>query len=85
MEAYCEALTDVPAWAVAEARVRILRGEVDGVSNKFAPTPPELVRIAKLVMRRHQSWLDDLFSIQRASADAPTAAGPVLNNARRCR
>jgi hypothetical protein len=68
MAAYCEALAEVPAWAVAEARVRILRGEVESISNKFAPTPPELASIAKMIMRPHRARLDDLLRIQQALA-----------------
>ncbi len=66
MEGYFEALSGVPAWAVAEARGRILRGEVT-LGHGFCPTPPELARIVQLVLRPMRVDLDDLRKILAAA------------------
>lgn len=46
MEAYFEALTGIPAWAVSEARTDVIRG-VAGLDPRFAPTPPQLADLAR--------------------------------------
>ncbi len=66
MQAYFEALADAPVWAVAEARGRILRGEVT-LGHPFCPSPPELAGIVKMVLRPLRADLDDLRRILAAS------------------
>ncbi len=65
-QAYFEALDDVPVWAVAEARGRILRGEVT-LGHGFCPSPPELANIVRLVLRPLRADLDDLRRILAAA------------------
>lgn len=54
------ALDDVPPWAVERACRAWLRGEVDGGTPKFAPSPPELRKVALQqmapVFREKRSW-----------------------------
>lgn len=57
-DAYREAIGDAPAWAVREARLRIIRGKVPDV--KFAPPPPQLVAIIDEVLRPYRADLADL-------------------------
>jgi hypothetical protein len=74
MEAYFEALANAPAWAVGEARARILRGEVL-LGHRFAPTPPELAHVVRLVLRPIRADIDDLARIIKAStARSPSDA-----------
>ncbi len=64
--AYCEALADAPLWAVAEARRRILCGDVS-LGHNFAPSPPELANIVKMVLRPLRADLDCLRKILAAA------------------
>ncbi len=64
--AYCEALADAPLWAVAEARRRILCGDVS-LGHSFAPSPPELANIVKLVLRPLRADLGSLRQILAAA------------------
>lgn len=75
MAAYFEALEGVPAWAVGEARARILRGEVV-LDHRFCPTPPELANVVRIVLRPLRADLDDLRKIQAAATGdhTPTEA-----------
>ena len=68
MEAYFEALHGVPAWAVDRARLDIIAGRADGLSGVWAPTPPQLAKIARSAMRRDQAILADL---ERVAAAKP--------------
>lgn len=54
--AYFEALAGEPAWAIARAGSRWLRGEVEG-NLAFAPSPPQLRRLveAQTLPVRHQA------------------------------
>ncbi len=45
--AYVEALRGMTAEAIEAGIRRFLRGEVEGVSPRFVPTPPELARIVR--------------------------------------
>src|SRR3990167_4482687 len=65
MEAYFEALHDVPAWAVEDARYAIVRGNVD-LNDTWAPTPPQLAKIARERMKSAQADLSDLILIEQA-------------------
>lgn len=44
---YCEALRGYTLEAIQAGISKFLRGECDGVSQKFIPTPPELARIVR--------------------------------------
>ena len=65
MEAYFEAIGDLPAWAIAEARRRIIRGETL-LDLRFAPSPPQLSVIARAVVTPYRMALADLERIQVA-------------------
>lgn len=60
---YAKALDDIPAWAVGEAVMAFLRGEVDRQQgHMFAPTAPELRiearrRMKRLEERRHETHM----------------------------
>lgn len=45
--AYCEALRGASVDAIRAGVSKFLRGECEGVSSKFTPTPPELARIVR--------------------------------------
>lgn len=47
---YAVALEGVPSWAVQEACARWLRGDVEDGNLAFAPSPPQLRKIANAVM-----------------------------------
>lgn len=47
--AYCEALRGATVEAVRAGISKFLRGDCEGVSSKFVPTPPELARIVRTV------------------------------------
>ncbi len=71
IQAYFEALADAPVWAVADARLRILRGEIT-LGHRFCPTPPELAAIVRVVLRPLRADLDDLRKILAAAEDRET-------------
>lgn len=60
VEAYFEALGMAPAWAVREARLRVVRGQEPTLNKSFAPTPPELAEIVRSILRPHRNDLADL-------------------------
>jgi len=64
-EAYIEALKDIPLWAIAQARSKVMRGEA-GIDPKFAPTPPQAAEIARDQMRESRKALHDLERVARA-------------------
>ncbi len=66
MEGYFEALADVPVWAVAEARRRILRNEIS-FGHNFCPGPPELAGVVRIVLRPVRADLADLRRILAAA------------------
>lgn len=65
-QAYFEALDGIPAWAIAEARGVIFRGEAPNVSPRFAPTPPEFRRVCEAVLRPIRGDLSMLLAIRDA-------------------
>lgn len=71
MEAYFDALAKIPAWAVAEARDAVLRGE-GGCDGRFAPPPPQLARLAREAMRQ---TAEDYHALARLE-QAVVRAGP---------
>lgn len=52
---YAKALDGIPAWAVGEAVMAFLRGEVERQAHMFAPTAPEL----RLEARRRMKPLEE--------------------------
>lgn len=70
-DAYLEALGNSPAWAVREARLRVLRGETD-LDQRYAPTPPQL---ASEVRRILEPFRDDLADLEKLQIAAPIGAG----------
>jgi len=66
MDAYFEALHDVPAWAADEARKMVVGGRVTDLNPAWAPTPPQFARIARQVMRPDQIILADMERIAAA-------------------
>lgn len=66
MEAYFDALADVPAWAVGEARRQIVSGWTT-LDTRFAPTPPQLASLARMIVQPYRKALSDLELIQEAA------------------
>lgn len=64
IEAYSDALHDAPAWAVHEARLRIVRGAVEGLDKRFAPTPPQLAEIVAGILRPLRDDLSTLCELE---------------------
>jgi hypothetical protein len=64
ISAYFDAIADAPAWAVRQARLRIIRGEVGSLDTRFAPTPPQF---AETVRKLLQPLKDDLADLERLS------------------
>jgi hypothetical protein len=65
IEAYFEAVGDAPAWAVQQARLRIIRGEVGSLDTRFAPNPPQLAAVVRDLL---SSLRNDLADLERLSA-----------------
>lgn len=63
--AYLEAVETIPAWAVDAARGAIVRGETE-CDPRFAPTPPQLARIAREAMRPMAKEATELEGLARA-------------------
>lgn len=64
--AYLEAVETIPAWAVDAARQAITRGETDA-DPRFAPTPPQLARLARQAMEPIGRIVTDLERIAAAA------------------
>lgn len=60
---YREALFDAPAWAVHAARQKFVRGGVPGLSQTFAPSPPEFAGIVREILRPFRQDLADLVAL----------------------
>lgn len=65
VEAYLDAIGNAPAWAVKEARLRFVRGEVRDVNLNFAPTPPVFAGIVRDVLTPFRKDLADLEALVR--------------------
>ena len=65
IDAYFEAVGDAPAWAVQQARLRIIRGEVGSLDTRFAPNPPQVAAIVRDLL---SSLRNDLADLERLSA-----------------
>jgi hypothetical protein len=76
IEAYGEAISDAPLWAIRTARLQVVRGDVG--DGRFAPTPPEFARIVNDVMRALRRDLADLeaMAVAEFSLPAPTPKPP---------
>jgi len=59
IEAYFEALDDLPAWAAEEARLAIVRGRTD-YGKPWGPGPTEFAELVKLVLAPMQRDLGDV-------------------------
>lgn len=70
--AYMEAVESIPAWAVAQARDAVIRGETV-CDPRFAPTPPQLARLARDAMRPVAEDAADLGRLAIAAADTEPA------------
>lgn len=70
VDAYFEALGDVPAWAVEAVARAILRGETE-TDGRFMPTPPQLGALAREQLRSTHA---DLATVQRIMAAKPIGA-----------
>ena len=60
VEAYSDALGTAPAWAVYEARLKVVRGETKGLDQRFMPTPPQFANLVREILRPWQAELADL-------------------------
>lgn len=67
MQQYLEAVEDVPAWAVSEARMAIVKGQFGEM--KWAPTPAQFASAARARMHQAESDLSDLKRIVGADVD----------------
>lgn len=65
-ESYFEALGDLPAWSISEARARIFRGEA-ALDQRFMPTAPDLRKVALTIVRPLRNDLDDLVRLRDAT------------------
>jgi hypothetical protein len=78
IDAYKDAISDAPLWAVREARLRVIRGRV-GAPHRFAPSPPEFVQIVDDVIslyRRDLQALELLASAEFDDAPVPELPAP---------
>lgn len=77
--AYLYALDTFPGWAVKEAVRWWIRGERSepGDRHGFAPSPPQLVRLAKLALEPTEAEILRLTRMAEAVVDAPTGAKPA--------
>lgn len=71
MEAYRMALDDLPAWTIERAARMWLRGENSsgGENYAFAPSPPQLRRLAQLAFTPVRAQRSSLLRLLRAKPD----------------
>lgn len=69
MEAYFDALFGIPAWAVEQARLKVIRREVATLNPTFAPTPPEFGEIARNIVAPLRADLNRMEEIAQATAN----------------
>ena len=67
MQQYLEAVEDVPAWAVSEARMAIVKGQFGDI--RWAPSPAQFASAARARMHQAESDLSDLTRIVNADVD----------------
>ncbi len=60
ISAYSDAIGDAPAWAVYQARLKIVRGEVEWGNRSFAPSPPQVAEFVQAELRLLKKDLTDL-------------------------
>lgn len=77
---YITALEDLPAWAIAEACRRWLRGEAGDQNYNFAPAPPILRKIAESVT----SVVDNQLSVLERLLSAKIVEDPEEFSAEHC-
>lgn len=72
VDAYAEAIGAAPAWAVQRARLRVVRGEVEGLDPRWCPTPPQFALLVRAELETPKRELADLRAIAMAQpADEP--------------
>jgi hypothetical protein len=69
ISAYFDAIEDAPAWAVRQARLRIIRGEVGSLDTRFAPTPPQFAETVRRLLEPLRGDLADLERLSTAVAE----------------
>ena len=74
MSQYLEAVEDVPAWAVADARSAIVRGQFGEM--KWAPTPAQFASAARARLRQAEDDLSDINRIVGADVDETVTRTP---------
>lgn len=70
VEAYFTAVGELPAWALRKAVDDVLRG-VAGFDERFAPTPPQLAKLARQHMSEAMTRRHKLRLLLDAKVDAP--------------
>lgn len=63
---YAEAVRGLPAWAVREAVMAYVRGEVKRKAHDFAPTPPEVAIEARERLKPYQELRHQLRKVEEA-------------------
>lgn len=74
IEGYLTAIAGVTYHALQTTVVRIIRGEIDGISRKFCPTPPELSAAIRAEMEAVQRQVNLAAERLALSDQRPTAA-----------
>lgn len=72
-EAFWQALSDKPGWAIEDTVVAIVRGEEPGMSRSYAPTPPAL---AAAVLRRIAPIFNDRRRLEIVAVATPYSEPP---------
>lgn len=75
VDAYFDAVEGAPLWAVRQARLRVVRGEVGSLDTRFAPAPAQFAGIVRDTLKPLRDDLLDLEKLSEAVAEyVPTPA-----------
>lgn len=74
-DAYFDALAEAPAWAVRQARLKVISGEyVGSLDARFAPTSPQFAGIVRGILKPLKDDLGDLERLASATAEHEPSA-----------
>lgn len=66
---YLAAVADAPVWAMRQARLQLVRGEIDWLDKAYCPTPPQLAAVVNNLVSPFRVELNDLIGLSKATTE----------------